>query len=125
MIRMDRSSADILINDIGSTVIANPTETITITALGVGGFCKGDASVSITLLIDEDEFYDAGPDDEICIGSSTTLNGDGGDFESDFYGRPQLVQRSYYSKSGGLPTTTTTYTSISQQIYMVVLKPMR
>ena len=111
------SPADILDTDIGSTVIANPTETITITALGVGGFC-GDASVSITLLIDEDEFADAGPDDEICIGSSTTLNGDGGDFESGFLWSPATgLSDPTIANPEASPTTTTTYTLITTDIY--------
>ncbi len=62
---------------VGDTVIATVTETTTYTITGVGGFC-GDATLEVTIVVDDTEFADAGDDVEICLGDATILNADGG-----------------------------------------------
>ena len=111
------SPSDIIDTDTGSVVIANPTETVTITAVGVGGFC-GDASVNVTLLIDEEEFADAGVDQAICFGLSTTIDGDGGDFESQYSWSPTTgLSDPTIANPEAAPTSTTTYTLTTLDIY--------
>lgn len=104
------SPSDILDTEVGTSVVATPTETVTITAVGVGGFC-GDATVNVTLVIDEEEFAQAGEDEDICFGLSTTLNGDGGAFDSLFTWSPAtgLSDPNIANPVAG-PTSTTTYT---------------
>ena len=111
------SPSDILDTEVGSTVIANPTETVTISAVGVGGFC-GDASINVTLLIDTAEFADAGPDADVCFGLSTPLNGDGGDFESQYLWSPATgLSDPTIANPDASPTSTTTYTLTTTDIY--------
>lgn len=69
--------------DTGINVTATVFETTTYTITGVGGFC-GDATLQVTIVVDETEVADAGPDDEICLGDATVLSGDGGP-EADLY----------------------------------------
>lgn len=75
------SPSTYLDTDTGIYIIANPLETTTYTITGIGGEC-GDVITDITLVVDNEEFADAGPDEAICDGLSTTLNGSGGgDYE--------------------------------------------
>lgn len=67
--------------DTGINVTATVTETTTYTITGVGGFC-GDATLTITVQVDENEFADAGDDVELCLGETTVLSGDGGEFDN-------------------------------------------
>lgn len=109
--------SDILDIDTGIAVTASPTETVTITAVGVGGFC-GDATVEITLLIDTNEFADAGLDEDICFGLSTTLTGDGGDAEDLYSWTPTTgLDDPTSANPVASPTTTTTYTLTTTDIY--------
>lgn len=57
--------------DTGINVTATVTETTTYTITGVGGFC-GDATLTITVQVDENEFADAGDDVELCLGETTS-----------------------------------------------------
>jgi gliding motility-associated-like protein len=70
-----------LSTDTGISVIATVTETTTYTITGVGGFC-GDATLQITVQVDENEFASAGVDVELCLGETVVLPGDGGAFEN-------------------------------------------
>ena len=67
--------------DTGINVIATVDETTTFTAVGVGGFC-GDATISVTIFVDESEFAFAGNDTAVCLGDVALLNGDGGPAEN-------------------------------------------
>ncbi len=69
--------------DTGISVVATVDETTTFTAVGVGGFC-GDATITVTIYVDESEFAFAGNDTSICLGDVALLNGDGGDV-ADLY----------------------------------------
>jgi len=73
--------------DTGINVIATVDETTTFTAVGVGGFC-GDATITVTILIDDTEFADAGNDTSICLGDIAFLNGDGGINENMYVWTP-------------------------------------
>lgn len=67
--------------DTGINVIATVDETTTFTAVGVGGFC-GDATISVTIFMDESEFAFAGNDTAVCLGDVALLNGEGGPAEN-------------------------------------------
>ncbi len=96
--------------DTGISVIATVDETTTFTAVGVGGFC-GDATINVTIYVDNDEFSDAGLDEDICIGSSTTLNGNGGSAEDIYLWSPSLgLSDPNIANPVASPTTTTAYT---------------
>lgn len=71
------SPSTYLDTDTGTYIIANPLVTTTYTITGIGGDC-GDVITDITLVVDNEEVADAGPDVDICDGLSTTLNGSGG-----------------------------------------------
>lgn len=97
--------------DTGVSVVATGiTDEVEITATGVGGFC-GDATVSLTIKIDNEELADAGDDEPICIGSSTTLNGNGGTYDSLYTWSPTTgLSDPNISNPIASPTETTTYT---------------
>jgi gliding motility-associated-like protein len=64
--------------DTGTLVVGSSIEDIDVTATGTGGFC-GDAVANVHIVIDDDLIpVDAGEDESLCIGQSTTLNGSGG-----------------------------------------------
>lgn len=102
--------SDPLNMDTGTLVIATVDTTTTFTAVGVGGIC-GDAELNITIYVDNDEYSDAGEDEAICIGSSTTLNGDGGPAQDIYLWSPALgLSDPNISNPVASPTTTTAYT---------------
>jgi gliding motility-associated-like protein len=101
----------------GPVVTATVTDTVTYTATGVGGFC-GDATITVTLFPDEDEYADAGDDTEICFGLSTTLNGDGGVSDSIYLWSPTTGLSDPNNPSPvASPTETTTYTLTTFDIW--------
>ncbi len=73
--------------DTGTSVVATVSETTTYTITGVGGFC-GDATLEVTIVVDETELADAGDDVAICLGDATVLSGDGGVAEDLFLWSP-------------------------------------
>ena len=104
-------SPDLYLNSTtGDSIVATPEVTTTYTVTGVGGEC-GDITTSFTLIVDEDELSDAGPDQSICIGSSTTLNGFGGPAENIYLWSPALgLSDPNISNPVASPITTTAYT---------------
>lgn len=103
--------------DTGANITATITDTITYTAIGVGGFC-GDATLQITLFVDESEFADAGEDEAICFGLSTELNGDGGSFDSIYTWSPVTgLSDPSIANPVASPTTTTVYTLTTTDVF--------
>lgn len=92
--------------DTGSIYIAVPLETTTYTITGIGGEC-GDVTTEITLVVDNAEVADAGPDEDICFGLSTTLNGTGG---TEYLWEPSTgLDDPESATPEASPTSTTTY----------------
>lgn len=83
------SPSEGLSTDTGISVIATVTETTTYTITGVGGFC-GDATLQITVQVDENEVADAGDDIEMCLGDVANLTGDGGPLDNLYAWSPAL-----------------------------------
>lgn len=103
--------------DTGANITATITDTITYTAIGVGGFC-GDATLQITLFVDESEFADAGEDEAVCFGLSTELNGDGGSFDSIYSWSPVTgLSDPAIANPVASPTTTTVYTLTTTDVF--------
>jgi len=78
-----------LSTDTGIAVTAAVDATTTYTITGVGGFC-GDATLEITIQVDDNEVADAGDDIEICLGDVATLTGDGGPLDNLYQWSPSL-----------------------------------
>lgn len=96
--------------DTGKHVIATVTDSVTYTAIGVGGFC-GDATIIVNLMVDDFEKADAGDDEDICAGLSTTLHGDGGIYDSIYSWSPALgLDDPNIAEPVASPSGTVTYT---------------
>lgn len=94
----------------GDSIIATPEVTTTYTVTGSGGDC-GDITATFTLIVDEDEYSNSGEDAAICIGSSTTLNGDGGPAQDVYLWSPALgLSDPNIANPVASPTATTAYT---------------
>lgn len=94
-------------HDTGTVVNVYNTVDFDVTALGVGGFC-GDATRVLHVTIDPGPTADAGPDQDVCLGSSIPMDASGG---VTYLWTPSTgLSNDGIADPDASPTTTTTYT---------------
>ena len=105
--------------DVDTGHIVNFVSPVTQTLIANGvGLC-GEVTLEVTLLVDTTvAISDAGDDEPICIGSETTLNGDGSPLDDLYLWVPATgLSDPNIANPVASPTTTTTYTLITTNQY--------